>query len=175
MDLQEFFNRVGELKAEYNINEIHHRSGETVAKRLAILTHDAYIELGGDIHWACVIERRIYEDAKRENLTCDAIDYETHWQDIRAKCKEKEWNPLKLAFDRLDRYDGYHPVVVYISNQVIDLFLRKEQQDNDETRGNEVFGSDRSKTSTTNLEGLACNRAQLDEHKGPSLRAPRQG
>ena len=174
MDLQDFFNHISELKPEYNIKEIHHRSGETVAKRLAILTHDAYLEWGGDLHWACVIERRIFEDAKRENLTCDPIDHETHWQEIKTKCKDKEWNPLKLTYDRLDRYDGYHPVVVYISNQVMDIFLRKEQSD-DETRGNEVFRSDRSETLTADPEGKSCNCVVLDERKGPSLRSPRQG
>lgn len=107
-DLNIFFEKVEDLKDEFCIEPSFKRSGETVAKRIAILINDLYLECGGDIHWASVLERKIYEEAKGENLTCDPIPYELNWEDIKRKSKDKGFNPLKLAFDHLDKNDGRH-------------------------------------------------------------------
>ena len=128
MHLDDFFSKVGGLESEFDIQPSYKRSGETVSKRIAILVNDLFLECGGDPHWASVLERKIYETVKGMNFICEATPHELNWDENKKKARDKTHNPLKLALDRLDRHLGYHPMMVYLTNRIIETFSQKESK-----------------------------------------------
>ena len=138
-NLSEFINKLIPLKDEFCIETSYKRSGETVSRRIAILVNDFFLECGGDIHWASVLERKIYETVKDMNFTCETTPHELNWDESRKKAANKTHNPLKLGLDRLDKHLGYHPMIVYLTNQIIEILLQKEDRNDVGRKNREHF------------------------------------
>ncbi len=101
------------ITQECNIATTNKPTSDVAARRIAIVTKNGYLKCEGNIHYADLLERQIYEAVKMLNLTCDPIP-----EEIRAKkmgWSRKEFDPLKLSIEGEEKYlTTYTPLVAII-------------------------------------------------------------
>jgi hypothetical protein len=167
------------LKKEAGIKVIKSRSGETNARRIALLITDLFLEHNGDANWAGILERRIYEEVKAGCFTCDMIPVELNWEENKRKAKDKSWNPLKLAWEGgADKYLMHHPMIVYMTNSVLDILSTQDEEaingSNQDVRKSQISRFIQCQTSTRDIRSKQANRIELVKRKGPALRSTRK-
>ena len=97
------------------------------AKRISILVSEAYLTLGGSIHWVQDLEAEVYKLCKECQLDCDPLEMESADRSYLCKYKKSNLYGRKIAATKFDnhkiRTESFSREDMPLARAVIHLFV----------------------------------------------------